>query len=112
MAHVYEKQTKDMIDFPAYTLCFLNIAMNKLESYGLIDGKPSTTGIEPPNVLLIPVVSRNFSYCQDGIDLITKTLKRRGFSFEVDNYKVVTLEAKDGKGEEKGYSYKLKLKKL
>jgi hypothetical protein len=113
MAHAleYEKQTKDKIDFPAYNLCFLNVILNKLETYGLIDGKPSKTGTEPPSVLIIPVISRLYSYCFDGLELIQKTLKRRGFDCVLNKYKVVELEAKDGKGEQKGYSYEFRLTK-
>ena len=112
MAHVYEAQTKEMIDFPAYNLCFLNVIFNKLETYGLIDGKPSKTGAEPPNVLVIPVISRLYSYCHDGIELIQKTLKRRGFDCTCSKYKVVKVPLKDGSGEQDGFSYEFKLTKI
>ena len=111
MAHVYEKETKDKVDFPAYNLCFLNVILNKLESYGLIDGKPSKTGAEPPSVLIIPVISRLYRYCFDGIELITKTLNRRGFDCTLSKYKVVKVQTKDGSGEQDGYSYEFKLSK-
>lgn len=112
MTHVYEKQTKDMVDFPAYNLCFLNVILNKLEMYGLIDGKPSSTGAEPPSILVIPVISRMYSYCFDGIELVTKTLKRRGFDCTMSKYKVVKLQAKEGEGEVDGFSYEFKISKL
>ena len=111
MAHVYEKTTKDKIDFPAYNLCFLNVILNKLETYGLIDGKPSKTGVEPPSILIVPVISRMYSYCYDGIELVTKTLKRRGFDCSMTKYKVVKVPTKDGNGEQDGYSYEFKLSK-
>jgi hypothetical protein len=111
MAHVYEKQTKDMVDFPAYNLCFLSVILNKLETYGLIDGKPSKTGAEPPSILVVPVISRLYSYCFDGIELIKKTLSRRGFNCEMTKYKVVKVPVKDGEGEQDGYSYEFKLTK-
>jgi hypothetical protein len=111
MAHVYEKQTKEMVDFPAYNLCFLNVIFDKLETYGLIDGKPSKTGAEPPSILVIPVISRMYSYCHEGVELIKKTLKRRGFDCEVSKYKIVKLPNKNGEGEQDGYSYEFKLSK-
>ena len=110
MAHVYEKQTKDTVNFPEYNLCFLGILIEKLETYGLL-GK-SKTGADAPTVLNVPVISRNFPYCYDGINLITKTLKRRGIDCEMTSYKVTTLEKKGSESEEqKGYSYSFKLKK-
>lgn len=109
MAHVYEKQTKDTVNFPAYNLCFLKILVDKLNTYGIL-GK-SKTGAEPPSVLNVPVVSRDFPYCFDGISLIQKTLKRRGIDCEMSSYKVTTLEAKEGEGETKGYSYMFKMKR-
>ena len=110
MDKVYEKQTKDTVNFPEYNLCFLGILVEKLETYGLI-GRPKT-GSEAPTVLNVPIVSRNYPYCYDAIELIRKTLKRRGVDCEMSSYQVTTLESnsKEG-GEQKGYSYKLKLKK-
>jgi hypothetical protein len=110
MEHVYEKQTKDTVNFPEYNLCFLGILVEKLETYGLI-GKPKT-GAEAPTVLNVPVISRNYPYCYDAIELIKKTLKRRGVDCEMSSYQVTTLEnnGKEG-GEQKGYSYMFKLKK-
>ena len=75
MAYVCEKVTKDMIDLPAYILCFLGIIMDKLEFYGFIDGKPGKLDTAPPSVLVIPIVSKKYQYCYDGIELIEKTLK-------------------------------------
>ena len=112
MTHVYEKQTKDTVDFPAYNLCFLGIILNKLETYGLIDNKPSKIGVEPPSVLVIPVISRMYSYCFDGIELIKKTLNRRGFNCEMSKYKVVKVPSVSGDGEQDGYSYEFKLTKI
>ena len=112
MAHVYEKQTKEIIDFPEYNLCFLGIIINKLETYGLIDGKPSKTGVEPPSILVIPIVSRLYRYCYDGIELIKKTLQRRGFNCEMSKYKVVKIPTADGTGEQDGFSYEFKLTKI
>jgi len=111
MTNVYEKQTKDKVDFPAYNLCFLNVIINKLETYGMLSGKPSKIGVEPPSVLVIPIVSRAYSYCFDGIELIKKTLSRRGFTCEMSKYKVVKVPTKDGEGEQNGYSYEFKLTK-
>lgn len=112
MAHVYEQQTKDKVDFPAYNLCFLNVILGKLETYGLIDGKPSQTGAEPPSILVIPIISRLYSYCFDGIELIKKTLKRRGFDCTLAKYKAVKIPVKDGVGEQDAYSYEFKLSKI
>jgi hypothetical protein len=110
MEHVYEKQTKDTVNFPEYNLCFLGILVEKLETYGLI-GKPKT-GAEAPTVLNVPVISRNYPYCYDAIELIRKTLKRRGVDCEMSSYQVTTLENKGKEGgEQKGYSYMFKLKK-
>ena len=103
MAHVYEKQTKEIIDFPEYNLWFLGIIINKLETYGLIEGKPSKTGVEPPSILVIPIVSRLYRYCYDGIELIKKTLQRRGFNCEMSKYKVVKIPTADGTGEQDGF---------
>jgi len=110
MLHVYEKVTKDKIDFPAYTLCFLGIIMNKLEFYGLIDGKKGKIDTESPTTLVIPVVSRKFEYCYDGIELIKKTLKRRGFVCDMAHYKTIEIDEKDGT-KSKGYSYEYKISK-
>jgi hypothetical protein len=52
-----------------------------------------------------------YAYCQDGIELIQKTLKRRGFNCEVSKYKIVKLPNKNGEGEQDGYSYEFKLSK-
>ena len=110
MAHVYEKQTKETVDFPAYTLCFLGILLDKLEFYGLIDGKPGKLGVDTPTTLVVPIVSKRFRYCWDGIELIQKTLKRRGFNCKMENYKVIDIEEKDGSKTE-GYRYEYKLTK-
>ena len=108
MAHVYEKVTKDMVDLPAYILCFLGIIMDKLEFYGFIDGKPGKLGTAPPSVLVIPIVSKKYQYCYDGIELIEKTLKRRGFDCKMEHYKTIDIDDKDG-SKTKGYSYEYKL---
>lgn len=110
MSQAYEKMTKDMVDFPAYVLCFLGIIMNKLEFYGFIDGKPSKLESEAPSTLVIPIVSRKFKYCFDGIELIEKTLKRRGFDCKMNHYK--TEEITDTNGATcMGYSYEYKISK-
>lgn len=110
MAHVYEKNTKETVDFPAYTLCFLGIIMNKLEFYGLIDGKKGKLDTDPPSTLVIPIVSRKFQYCYDGVELIEKTIKRRGFNCKMEHYKIVDIDEKDGT-KSKGYSYEYKISK-
>ena len=92
MEHVYEKQTKDTVNFPEYNLCFLGILVEKLETYGLL-GRPKT-GAEAPTVLNVPIISRNYPYCFDAIELIRKTLKRRGVDCEMSSYQVTTLESK------------------
>jgi hypothetical protein len=111
MDKVYEKQTKDTVNFPEYNLCFLGILVEKLETYGLLGNVPKT-GAEAPTVLNVPVISRNYPYCYDAIELIKKTLKRRGVDCEMSSYQVTTLENKGKEGgEQKGYSYMFKLKK-
>jgi hypothetical protein len=110
MENVYEKQTKDTVNFPEYNLCFLGILVEKLETYGLL-GRPKT-GAEAPTVLNVPIISRSYPYCYDAIELIRKTLKRRGVDCEMSSYQVTTLESKSKEGgEQKGYSYMFKLKK-
>ncbi len=109
MTHVYEKNTKDMIDLPAYVLCFLGIIMNKLEFYGFIDGKPGKTETIP-SVLIIPIVSKRFQYCFDGIELVEKTIKRRGFNCKMEHYKTIDVDDKDG-NKVKGYQYEYKISK-
>jgi hypothetical protein len=110
MAHVYEKFTKDMVDLPSYVLCFLGIIMDKLEFYGLIEGKPGKSETSSPSVLVVPIVSRKFQYCYDAIELIEKTMKRRGFDCKMEHYKTIEMDGKDG-NKEKGYSYEYKLSK-
>lgn len=110
MAHVYEKQTKETVDFPAYILCFLGIIMDKLEFYGLIDGKPGKLDSDAPETLVIPIVSRKYPYCFDGIELIRKTMKRRGFDCTMAKYKVDTIKDPNGNPCE-GYSYEYKITK-
>ena len=66
MENVYEKQTKDTVNFPEYNLCFLGILVEKLETYGLL-GRPKT-GAEAPTVLNVPIISRNYPYCYDAIE--------------------------------------------
>ena len=105
MTQSYEKQTKDSVDFPAYNLCFLNAILSKLEMYGLIEGKKSQIGAEPPSILVIPIISRKFKYCFDGIELIEKTLKRRGFNCSMTKYKAL-------EGDKEGYSYEFKISKI
>jgi len=111
MAHVYEKTTKDMIDLPSYVLCFLGIIMDKLEFYGLIDGKPGKLDTSPPSALVVPIVSKKYRYCYDGIELIEKTLNRRGFNCKMEKYKTVVLDDKTTGGKVDGYSYEYKLSK-
>ena len=110
MAHVYEKQTKDTVDFPAYVLCFLGAIMNKLEFYGFIEGKPSKIATAPPNTLVIPIVSRMYSYCFDAVSLIEKTFNRKGFVCKMEKYKVIDIDEKDG-SKVKGYSYDYRITK-
>ena len=111
MAHVYEKQTRETVDFPAYTLTFLGVLLDKLEFYGLIDGKPSKINTDAPSTLVVPIVSKKFKYCWDGIELIQKTLKRRGFNCKMEKYSVVDVDEKDGTKSE-GYRYQYKLSKV
>ena len=106
MAHVYEKMTKETVDLSAYVLCFLGVIMSKLEFYGFIDGKPSHVDTGAPNKLIIPIVSKKFKYCYDGIELITKTLKRRGFNCKMSRYKTA-----ENKGETE-YSYEYEITKM
>ena len=110
MTHVYEKITKDTIDLPAYIICFLGIIMDKLEFYGFIDGKQGALDGMPPSTLVIPIVSKRYQYCYDAIELIEKTLKRRGFNCKMEHYKVIDIDGKDGT-KTKGYSYEYKLSK-
>lgn len=110
MVHVYEKNTKETVDLPAYVLCFLDIIMDKLEFYGLIDGKKNKSESEPPSTLIIPIVSRKYRYCYDGIELIEKTIKRRGFECKMNHYKTIDIDEKNGtKGT--GYQYEYKITK-
>ena len=111
MTHVYEKQTKDTVDCPAYTICFLNIIMNKLELYGLIKGKNNRLEVEVPKTIVIPIVSRKLPYCYDGISLIEKTMKRRGFNCAMKHYKSIDIDEKDGT-KSKGYSYEYEISKI
>lgn len=101
---------KDAVDLPAYTLCFLGVIMKKLEFYGLIDGKEGKSGTDAPTTLIIPIVSKKFQYCYDGIELIEKTINRRGFCCKMEHYKVVDVDEKDG-SKSKGYSYEYKISK-
>jgi len=110
MAHVVEIETKEMVDFPAYVMCFLGIIMKKLEFYGLIDGKPNKLNEEPPSTLIIPIVSRNYKYCYEGISLVEKTIKRRGFDCKMSHYKIEDINEKDGT-KTQGYSYEYKITK-
>lgn len=107
---IYEKQTKDTVDFPAYTLCFLGIIINKLEFYGLIDGKSNKLGTEVPSTLVIPIVMKKYKYCYEGIDLIEKTLKRRGYNCKMEHYTVIDVDEKDG-SKTKGFKYEFKVSK-
>ena len=110
MAHVYEKMTKDTIDLPAYTLCFLGVILDKLEFYGLIEGKKSKLDTAPPDTIIMPITSRLYPYCYDGVNLIEKTVNRRGFTCKMDKYQVVELTDSEGKKRE-GYSYQYKITK-
>jgi len=110
MAHVYEKQTKDTVDFPAYVLCFLKVITNKLEFYGFIDSKSSKPNTETPTTLVIPIVSKVYNYCFDAISLIEKTINRKGFICKMEKYKVIDVDEKDG-SKVKGYYYDYRITK-
>lgn len=110
MAHTYEKMTKQTVDFPAYTLCFLGAIMDKLKLYGLIEGKGDKIVKETPSTLIVPIISKKYGYCYDGISLIEKTLKRRGFDCKMEHYKTIDVQEKDG-NMTKGYSYEYRISK-
>ena len=110
MAHIYEKMANNTIDLPAYTLCFLGVILDKLEFYGLIEGKKSKSETAPPDTIILPITSRFYPYCYDGISLIEKTINRRGFSCKMDKYKIVEVTDSDGKKRE-AYSYQYKISK-
>jgi len=106
----YQKTTKEMVDLPEYVLCFLGVIMNKLEFYGLIDGKASKISEDAPTTLIVPIRSKKYKYCYDAIELIEKTLKRRGFTCRMTHYK--PEEEKDDDGEVISlYSYEYKITK-
>jgi hypothetical protein len=84
--------------------------MNKLEFYGLIEGKSGKSGADAPNTLIVPVHTKKYKYCCDAIELIEKTLKRRGFECKMTHYK--PEEEKDADGEVISlYSYEYKITK-
>jgi len=108
MAHVYEKMTNGTIDLPMYTLSFLNVILNKLETYGFInEGK---SNVVPPDTIILPIKSKSYPYCFDGICLIEKTIKRRGFDCRMSRFKIVKVTNDDGK-EQTAYSYEYTISK-
>ena len=108
MTHVLsEEDIKKSVDFTEYTLCFLGCIIDKLKIYGMLGDNPSDKVNLPATTLFVPIKSNRYRYCFDGINLIIKTLKRRGFKCELNKY--VTLE--DEKGTET-YKYEFKIQTI
>ena len=109
MTHVYEKTTKETVDFPVYVLSFLMAIMNKLKAYGLI-GENQKKKEDIPDKITIPIVSKRFKYCYDGIKLIKKTIGRRGFTCELKRFKSESIKDAEGKTCP-GYTYEYEISK-
>lgn len=103
----YKKMTKDMIDFPEYVLGFLSVIVSKLRFYGMIDGFTPKVGSEAATSLIMPIVSKKYRYCYEGIALVEKTMNKRGFKCQMKSYRAE--ESEDGKLE---YHYNFSVTKI
>lgn len=108
MTHVLsEEDIKKSVDFTEYTLCFLSCIIDKLKFYGMLGDNPSDKVNMPNTTLFVPIKSTKYRFCFEGIELIRKTLKRRGFNCELSKYDTI-----EGTGDEKGtetYKYEFKI---
>jgi len=111
MTNVYEKVPNGIVDLPNYVLSFLGVILDKLEFYGLIESKEKKIDTSTPSTLIIPFVSKDYPYCYGGVELIEKTLKRRGIDCKMEQYSTVDIDKEDGT-KTKGYKYKYKLTKI
>ena len=109
MTHVLsEEDIRKSVDFTEYTLCFLGCIIDKLKFYGMLGDNPSDKVNMPSTTLFVPIKSNKYRYCFDGIELIRKTLRRRGFKCELNKYDTIA-------GDEKGvetYKYEFKIQNI
>ena len=104
----YNKHTKDTIDFPSYVSSFPNKLIGKMETYGMIGDNPNRMFKNPSATITIPLVSRRYPYCFDAIELIKKTIKRRGFNCELPRYVVNKIDNPNNTKSD-AYSYEFKI---
>lgn len=105
MESVYEKQTKDTVDFPTYVTRFLMALTDKLKQYGFMEDAGTNV-----RTIILPIVSETYSYCYDAISLIEKTINRMGFTCKMDKYKTIEIQKENG-NKAKGYSYDFRITK-
>ena len=74
--------------FPAYTMGFLNVIVGKIKDYGMMKGIKPIKCNTIPDKLIIPIVSKKYAYCHNGINLVQKTLNRIGFNCSMNKYKI------------------------
>jgi len=97
---------KGYIELPTYVTAFLGTMIEKLRLYGMIDCFPAQPNDVNKLVLTIPFNGVKYEYCYDGIDLISKTLKKRGIMCHMVKYERV------GNGDDVKFNYKFELRKM
>ena len=93
----YKKITKDDVNFPAYCLFFIKRILANIKEAELDD---ETT-------LTLQIDTAEFPYCYDAIELIVRTIIRKGYYTRIPGYKRLKKE-----GDPDVFQYKWTIRKL
>lgn len=97
---------KGYVELPSYVIAFVGDMMKKLRLYGMVDCTPAQPDEVNRLVLTIPFNNTKYEYCYDGIQLIAKTMKKRGIWCHMVKYERV------GKDDNMSFNYVFELRKL
>ena len=109
---INKKKSCEVVNLPEYVLSFLKIIIEKLKAYGFIetDDNKEVVKNQKANCLYLPIASKRYRYCYDGILLIEKTINRRGFNCKINKFLTKKVKNSDDK-EVDCYFYEFKINK-
>ena len=74
------------VDLPEYVTAFLCAILDKLRESGFLNTNPDKTSDNTNNSFTIRISTKTKPYCYDGIELIKKTLSRKGINCSLMKY--------------------------
>lgn len=79
----YHKVTKNNIDFPKYCYYFISEIIDSLEENEIEN---------PGDELSLEIETPQHPYCYDAMELIVRTLQRKGYSTRIPNFSMKIID--------------------